>query len=98
MDLKKTTAEDIIKEHGLPEDAKCLGYVVHLPVEDEFLGKVINTPEMTQRFFTKTPDMAKVYSNHKKAIRDAKKCKQDAIVCLLFDVDDQYAVLDAGMM
>lgn len=92
MSIKKTSTTEIIKELGLPEGSKCLGYVVHLPNEDEFLAYCKETHEMTQRAFSKTPNGAKVYKVYKKALRDAKGCNQKAETYLLFDIGSQLIV------
>lgn len=92
MALKKTKITDVIQELGLPESSVFCGYVVHLPVEDEFLAVVRESAAMIQRGFSKTPETAKLYQNYKKALKDAKHCKQETMVCLLFDVENQFIV------
>ncbi len=96
MAIKEVPIAETIKELGLPNDSKFLGYVVHLPAEEEFLSKIIESKECIQKVFAKTPELAIVYSDHKKAIKDSKKCKQETLVCLLFDIGDQLIIIDIG--
>lgn len=96
MVLRKLLTKELIKELGLPENSMFLGYIVHLPNEDEFLAEFISTEVIEKRLFVKTPKLAKVYNDHRNAIRDSKKCKQKAEVCLLFDVGRQFIVIPMG--
>lgn len=98
MEYEQINVSEFIKEHGLPESSKLLGYAIHLPNEDEFLAHIEHSSSITKRAFTQSPQHAKIYQNHKKAIRDARSCKQEAIVCLIFDIGNQYAVVDAGLI
>ena len=92
MPVKKAKVQDVIKELGLPEDTKFLGYVIHLPNEDEFVGILDVKKDMTKRAFCKTPHHAKVYKDYKKAERALKHVNQLTQVNLLFDSRDQYFV------
>lgn len=92
VSAKETPIATVIEELGLPEGTQYLGYVVHLPNEDEFLAYSKASAGMVQRAFAKSPAGAKVYKSYKKAVRDAKGCKQHAEPYLLFDLGDQYVV------
>lgn len=92
MGAKETPIATVIEELGLPEGTQYLGYVVHLPNEDEFLAYSKASAGMVQRAFAKSPAGAKVYKSYKKAVRDAKGCKQHAEPYLLFDLGDEYIV------
>jgi hypothetical protein len=90
--IKKTKITDVLQELGLPESSVFCGYVVHLPEEDEFLAVVRESAAMIHRGFSKTPETAKIYQDYKKALKEAKHCKQETIVCLLFDVENQFII------
>ena len=92
MTLSETAVSEVIRELGLPENTKYLGYVVHLPQKDEFLAYTKETRVITERVFSKTPDAAKVYTSYDIALREAKACNQHAEPWLLFDVGNQYYV------
>lgn len=96
MAVKETKIADVIKALGLPAESKFLGYVVHLPNEDEFLAYSKESAGIVQRAFAKTPHGAKIYSSYKKALRDSKGCSQVADPHLLFDVGNQYYVAPVG--
>lgn len=96
MAIEETKIKDVLQELGLPESSEFCGYVVHLPKEDEFLAIVRESAAMIQRGFSKSPETAKIYQNHKKAMSDAKHCKQEAIVCLLFDTGNQLVITPIG--
>ena len=85
--------EQVKEEAGLPEDASFLGYVVHLPRENEFLAYSENSAGIVRRAFGKTPDQSKIFSKYKAAKREAAKCKQKAETWQLFDIGEQYVVL-----
>jgi hypothetical protein len=72
--------------------------VVHLPKEDEFLAIVRESAAMikTERIQQVTRNGEKIYQNHKKAMNDAKHCKQEAIMCLLFDTGNQLVIAPIG--
>lgn len=93
MTVEKRPVEEVIKELGLPPESKFLGYVIHLPNEDEFLGFIDETSAAIKRGFVKTPHTAKIYHSYKKALRDAEKCKQEAEPNLLFDIGAQLAAV-----
>jgi len=93
MNVRERPVDEVIKELGLPAETKFLGYVVHLPNEDEFLGFIKETSSTIKRGFVKTPSGAKVYQSHKKALRDAGRCKQQAELNLLFDIGDHLAAV-----
>ncbi|BES73844.1 hypothetical protein RE428_48620 (plasmid) [Marinobacter nanhaiticus D15-8W] len=93
MTVEKRPVEEVIKELGLPPESKFLGYVIHLPNEDEFLGFIKETSAAVKRGFVKTPQAAKVYHSYKRALRDAGKCKQKAEPNLLFDIGTQFAAV-----
>lgn len=89
----KYTIAELHEKYGLPENAVFCGYVIHLPESDEFLAELIINSSFTQRLFSKTPEMAKVFQTYKKAEKAGKHCKQRCNVGLLFDIGDQYYVL-----
>lgn len=90
--MKETPVLEVIKSLGLPENTKYLGYVVHLPGEDEFLAYAEVKKGLEKRVFSQTPDTAKVYKSYKKALQDAKSCEQLAEPWILFDIGDQYHI------
>jgi len=96
MALKEIAISEAIKELGLPENAEFKGYVVHLPNEEEFLVEIEGTRDFVKRLFTVDPTMAKVYTDHRKATKDSKKCKQETMVCLLFDIGPHLVVVPMG--
>ncbi len=93
----KALNEDItrvLNEIGLPETTKYLGYVVHLPEEDEFLMDIKETASKVLRRFAKLPEMAKRYQSLTKAKSDAKKCKQETLICYLFETQQRFYVAE----
>lgn len=91
--VKERPIQEVIEELGLPTESKLLGYVIHLPVEDEFLAFLKETSAIVKRGFEKTPEAAKLYQSYNRALRDAGKCKQKAEPNLLFDIGTQYAAV-----
>lgn len=96
MAIREVKIKDVLQELGLPAESKFRGYIVRLPIEDEFLSLSGATPAVTAKTFCKTPEAAKIYDDPAQAAKDAKSCKQRAEVCLLFEVGKQYAVAPIG--
>ena len=93
MAVHERPVSEVIQKLGLPADSKFLGYVIHLPNEDEFLGSIKETSRVIKRAFVDNPRSAKVYQSYKRALRDAAKCRQKAEPNLLFDIGEQLAAV-----
>jgi len=91
--LQETTIQEAIDEMGLPKNAKFAGYVVHWQENDEFLAAVEDSGDIENRMWSKVPDLAMIFHDHRFARREAISHDRGAIVALLFDVDDQYYVV-----
>ncbi|MCH7309897.1 hypothetical protein [Acinetobacter sp. ANC 4805] len=90
-----TSVEHIREELGLPEDAEPIGYVIHLPDQDEFVAEIIDTDMAFSVAYAKVPKMAKTYDEPELAIADAKKItKHKLLVCVLFESSEQYMIND----
>lgn len=89
----KIKISDLIKEHGLPENSKFIGFVVHLPDKDEFLADVEYHPGYENRMWSKVPDLAKLYKTQKKAEKEIKRYGKSACVAMLLDSGSQYIVM-----
>lgn len=89
--LRQLNLNDVKKKYGLSEDAKYLGYAVHLEESDEFLLELVDTPSQTTRKWAKTPELAKRYERFNLALDDASKCS-GAIVVGMFDTGAQILV------
>lgn len=94
MKIQDDKISAVIKEIGLPDTAKFCGYVIHLPNEDEFVADIIETQASVVRKFCNLPELAKRYQDTKKALKDAKHCKQETMICFLFDSGAQYFVTE----
>lgn len=78
--------EDIRKELGLPNDAQFMGYVIHLPDQDEFVSEIIDNDITFSVAPAKLPEMVKDYHEPEQAIVDAKKItKHNLLMCVLFE-------------
>lgn len=89
--LQQMNLNDVKKICGLSEDAKFLGYAVHLEESDEFLLELVDTPSQTSRMWTKKPELAKTYGRFDLALDDTIKCS-GAIVVGIFDTGAQIFV------
>ena len=86
--------KQFIKDSSLPEETRFLGFVINLPESDEYLVAVKSEPFMSSHAWAKNPEMAIVYNNYKKAILVLKEYnKAAAVICLLFDMGHQLAVV-----
>lgn len=87
------TIDDIRKLDGIPDDVEVVGYVIHLPDKDEFVGKIKKSSGMLTIAYVAAPHYAKVYKNHKSAIKDAKLIiKHKLMVCALLESSNQYVI------
>jgi hypothetical protein len=90
-----TSVEHIRKELGLPDDANPIGYVIHLPDQDEFVAEIIDNDMAFSVAYAKIPKMAKIYDEPELAIAEAKKItKHKLLVCVLFESAEQYMIND----
>jgi hypothetical protein len=92
MKNKFVSFKEIKERLRLPSGSEFCGYIVHLPDSDEFLALISDRPDITTRGFVKSPGYAKIYEDYRDAIRDANKCRNRVIVCLLIDNDDNFIV------
>jgi len=93
LDKYKATSVEAVKEElGLPDTAEFLGYVIHLPEKDEFLGDIKDDNFMKKWAWVKTPEFALRFDDFRTAIKERNDCKGNPIIALLFDVDDKYYV------
>lgn len=92
LKLEKMPVEEVIQELGLPEEARFVGYVVHLPESDEFLVKIKKQKGSEKRLWIQgVPDKAKVYG-WEKAVKQVVEYGKGAVVGYLFDLENQYMV------
>jgi hypothetical protein len=84
--------EDAIKNLGLPSNSKFLGYVVHLPDQDEFLAFSEENELLERSVFSQTPELAKIYDDYHSALKDSSACKYKAEPWLLFDSDNKLII------
>lgn len=89
--LRPISLENLKKEFGLPEDAKYLGYAVHLPDSDEFLLDLQDTLNQLAKTWAGTPELAKRYDRFDVAYADSRKCTGAIVVCM-FDIGDKIFV------
>lgn len=92
---KQSTIEEVRQALGLPDDAQALGYVIHLPDQEEFVSTIEDNESIFSVGYAKLPEMAKVYDQPDQAITDAKKIKKHKLlVCVLFESSKQYFIND----
>jgi hypothetical protein len=93
LGLKKVEIKELKMELGLPENAEFCGYLVHIVKPDEFLAHYEETPQITKRAFSKTPDMALRFKTFSEAFKVARKSKNEIVVGM-FDVGNQLLVFN----
>lgn len=95
LEGEQVTIEEAKRRLELPENAKFLGYVIHLYDEDEFVGKVEETEIAINRIYVKIPDLAQIYGTAEDAVNEALKIdKYRLLVCLLFEVNNKHMIYD----
>lgn len=85
----KRTKEDL----GLTAAEKFCGFVIHVPKNDEFIGKIEETSFGKVIGYSPIPDYAIKYKRYDKAIKAAKKCdKYKTVIGFLFDLGSKHFV------
>lgn len=91
----KSSIKEVRQQLGLPDDAQAIGYIIHLPDQDEFVATIEDNNMLFSVGYAKLPEMAKVYDEPDQAIADAKKImKHKLLVCVLFESSKQYFIND----
>lgn len=91
LDIQRV--KKVKEELGLPDAAKFCGFVIHIPENDEFIGKIKETPFGKIIGYAPTPDYAIKYRRYDKAIKAAMKCdKYRTLIGFLFDLGDRHYV------
>ncbi len=92
---EKLSLSELQNNLGLSSEAKVLGYVIHLPDNDEFVAKLVDTSTTFSVVYAKTPELALKYENVNHAIKDAEKItKHKLLVCVLLEDADKYCIND----
>lgn len=91
LGLREVSLSDIKKEYGLSEDAKFLGYGVHLEKADEFLAAFDESRDVTRKAWAKTPEAALTFQSIADA-HDVSKACAGSIVVGMFDTGNQIFV------
>lgn len=91
LGLREAALSDIKKEYGLSEDARFLGYGVHLEKADEFLAAIDEAHDVIRKTWTKTPEAALTFQSIAYA-HDVSKACAGSIVVGMFDAGNQVFV------
>lgn len=91
--LEPIDIDDLRAQHGVPADAKFVGFVVWLRERDEFLVFLDETPAMTKRAYGKAVETAVRFNSWDDAAPHAAASKHTATVAAAFDLDKQMIVI-----
>lgn len=93
MLLDKQRVKKVKEELGLTDAAKFCGFVIHIPENDEFIGKIEETSFGKVIGYATIPDYAIKFRRYDKAVKAAKKCdKYKTVIGFLFDLGEQHIV------
>jgi len=91
--MQKLTATQIKKQLDLPSHWKLLGYVVNRIDTDEYLHNLVMKPDRILKWWTPTPERAKVYRASNKAVKALKRIPEiPCVASYLFDQGSQLIV------
>ena len=90
--LKETAISDVIKELGLPKNTKFIGYALHLKDKDEFLVRYVSNEYRDEMWWSKTPENAKKFKQHKKALKIRNELKPEAKIVHVWDIGRQLMI------
>ena len=91
--LQPVDIDDLRAEHGVPSDAKFVGFVVWLRERDEFLVLLEEAPTLTKRAYGRAVEAAVRFSTWDEAVPHADASKHPAIVAAAFDMGKQIFVI-----
>ncbi len=89
------TVKELKKRFNIPENAKFLGYSLHLPDSDEFLVLFEDNEYVTRFGWHISPEKALTFKNQKKVMYIKKNHKPQGIVVQLWDLGKQILVTRA---
>ena len=91
MLIDKQRVKKIKENLGLTDAAKFCGFVIHIPVNDEFIVKIEETSFGKIIGYAPIPDYAIKYKRYDKAVKIAMKCdKYKTVIGCLFDLGEHY--------
>lgn len=82
----------ILKTHGIPETAECLGWAVNLPESDEFLSLLEYNEESILKGWAATPELAMTFETEEEAEKAIELIEKGRTV-LMFDAGDRIITL-----
>jgi hypothetical protein len=86
--LQQLTIEEVIKELGLPESAKFLGYAIHRPDTDEYVALAIENEYESRWAWSKVVKFAALYEDYPDAYAIARLyTKAPVIIGVIFDTE-----------
>lgn len=91
LGLRERSLSDIKMDFGLADDAKFLGYAVHLVERDEFLAAFECSDDKTIKAWSDRPDTAMCFETLGEAFDIAEQCRDSVVICM-FDIGDQIMV------
>jgi hypothetical protein len=80
--------EETKRRIGIPDEAKFIGYAIHLEEPDEFLASFDEDLDATKKLWSKRPQDALLFMTFEKCYETHRKC-QNSVVAALFETEDQ---------
>lgn len=93
--LTPVDVDELRATHGVPADARFVGFVVWLRERNEFLVHLEDMRSMTKRAYGPVVDAAVRFATWDDAAPHAEASKHPAIVAAAFDMGEQIAVIGA---
>jgi len=79
---------------GFPDAVKFCGFVIHIPINGEFISKINSNKFFNIIRFAQTPDYAIKYMRYNKAIKASKKYdRYMTVIGYLFDLVERHIVV-----
>lgn len=93
MLLDKQRVKNMKNSLGLPKKTKFCGFVIHVPICDEFIANIQENKYSKVIGYSAIPDYALKFSSYEKAVKTSKKCdKYETVIGYLFDLGKQHFV------
>lgn len=84
--------EELRRAYEISDDAEFCGFLIHIPIRDEFLHSIEDSDYVIKRAFSRTPEQAKRF-DHEKDARKYTRLEKGEEVVGMFDIGTQLLVV-----
>ena len=87
-----TSLSKLIDQYNLPSNTTISGYIIHRPIQNDFLLN-FRLDDMQTLVYCQNPNDSYMFEDHDSA-QDVSDAVKDSKVCLALDVGNQIAIIE----